>query len=88
MLGMRITRCAVLASAVLSFPAWCQENPYTYVKMSLLVPWTLYFVFLACVLIPFVLVILLAWQSKPGRRRENESSSSTMSRTDVDAVGQ
>ena len=42
-------------------PAWGQENPYIYVKMSLFVPWTLYFIFLACVLIPFVLLILLAW---------------------------
>lgn len=47
---------------LLSLPAWGQENPYTYVKMSLFVPWTLYFVFLACVLIPFVLLILLAWR--------------------------
>jgi uncharacterized membrane protein len=45
-----------------SLSAWGQENPYTYVKMSLLVPWTLYFVFLAAVLIPFVLIILLAWR--------------------------
>jgi len=31
--------------------------PYTYVEMSLTVPWTLYFVFLACVTIPFVVMI-------------------------------
>lgn len=47
---------------VLSQPLWAQENPYNYVKMSLFVPWLLYFVFLACVLIPFVLLILLAWR--------------------------
>ena len=35
----------------------------TYVKMSLTVPWTLYFVFLAGVLIPFVVMIALAWRS-------------------------
>jgi hypothetical protein len=46
-----------------ALPASAQENPYTYVKMSLTVPWTLYFVFLACVLIPFVLMILLAWRN-------------------------
>ena len=44
----------VAFAALLATPAaWCQENPYIYVKMSLLVPWTLYFVFLAAVLIPF-----------------------------------
>lgn len=58
-------QAAVLTAAFCS-PAWAQGNPYTYVKMSLLVPWTLYFVFLACVLIPFVLVILLAWKGRPG----------------------
>jgi magnesium-transporting ATPase (P-type) len=33
-------------------------SPYTYVEMSLTVPWTLYFVFLACVTIPFVVMII------------------------------
>lgn len=30
---------------------------YTYVEMSLTVPWALYFVFLACVAIPFAVMI-------------------------------
>ena len=38
---------------------------YTYVRMSLGVPWALYFVFLACVLIPFVVMIVLAWRRPP-----------------------
>lgn len=33
-------------------------GPYTYVEMSLAVPWALYFVFLACVTIPFVVMIV------------------------------
>jgi hypothetical protein len=33
--------------------------------MSLTVPWTLYFVFLGCVLIPFILMIVLAWRGMP-----------------------
>ena len=45
--------------------ARCQENPYIYVKMPLTVPWTLYFVFLGAVLIPFVLMIVLAWRKQP-----------------------
>lgn len=35
---------------------------YTYVPQSLDVPWALYFVFLALVLVPFALMILLAWR--------------------------
>ena len=42
-----------------------QENPYVYVKMPLTVPWTLYFVFLGAVLIPFVVMIVLAWRKPP-----------------------
>jgi hypothetical protein len=44
-------------------PVWAQNPVYTRVKMSLTVPWTLYFVFLACVLIPFIVMIVLAWRS-------------------------
>jgi hypothetical protein len=35
---------------------------YTYVAQSLGVPWTLYFIFLALVLVPFALLVLLAWR--------------------------
>ena len=45
--------------------AQCQENPYVYVKMPLTVPWALYFVFLGAVLIPFVVMIILAWRNQP-----------------------
>lgn len=63
--SLLISTCLLLFGGL---PAWAQENPYTYVKMSLFVPWTLYFIFLACVLIPFVLLILLAW----GKHAANE----------------
>ena len=49
------------------------SDGYTYVKMSLLVPWTLYFVFLVCVLIPFVLMIVLAWRNASRRKAADES---------------
>lgn len=53
-------------------PAWAQYGSgYTYVKMSLTVPWALYFVFLACVLIPFVVMIVLAWRG--GSRADAEA---------------
>jgi hypothetical protein len=43
-------------------------NPYTYVELSLAVPWALYFVFLACVTIPFVVMILHARRALAMRR--------------------
>lgn len=63
----RLRRLALAAAAAAgAAPAWAQYGSgYTYVKMSLAVPWALYFVFLACVLIPFVVMIALAWRSGP-----------------------
>lgn len=62
---LRVIALAAAAAAGAA-PAWAQYGPtYTRVKMSLTVPWTLYFVFLACVLIPFVVMIVLAWRSGP-----------------------
>ncbi len=49
-------------AALLPALAQAQINPYVYVRMSLGVPWFLYFVFLACILIPFALLIILAWR--------------------------
>ncbi len=45
-----------------SMPSWAQINPYVYVQMSMAVPWFLYFVFLACILIPFFVMIIVAWR--------------------------
>jgi len=57
---------------MISVPVWGQENPYIYVKMSLLVPWALYFVFLAAVLIPFLLLIVLAWRGHMTKKDKHE----------------
>ena len=46
------------------------EQPYTYVKASLGYPWFMFFVFLALISIPFVLIIALSWRL----HRKNESS--------------
>jgi hypothetical protein len=65
---MNRCRSIILAAApaVAAGPALAQYGSgYTYVKMSLAVPWALYFVFLTCVLIPFVVMIVLAWRSGP-----------------------
>lgn len=53
--------------------ALAQENPYTYVKMSLTVPWTLYFVFLGAVLIPFFVMILIAWRRHSVNRPKRDA---------------
>ncbi len=60
---------AFAAATAASLQAVCAAGPacaataeYTYVRMSLTVPWTLYLLFLAAVLIPFVVMIVLAWR--------------------------
>lgn len=53
------------------------ENPYSYAKFSLEVPWTLYFVFLTLVSVPFAVMILLAWQR--GRGEEEPQQPDTTS---------
>ena len=63
--GAGRARWLVLLSVLSSAAGWCQDNPYVYVRMSLTVPWTLYFVFLAAVLLPFVVMVALAWHGRP-----------------------
>jgi len=46
------------------------EQPYTYVKASLAYPWFMFFVFLALISIPFILIIALSWRL----HRKDESS--------------
>ena len=63
---------------------WCQDNPYVYVRMPLTVPWALYFVFLGAVLIPFVVMIVLAWRKQPpDEARRNVPPARTTPRTDA-----
>ena len=65
-------RWLALAPLLFCAAGQCQDNPYVYVKMPLTVPWTLYFVFLGAVLIPFVVMIILAW-----RRQSHDESAGT-----------
>jgi hypothetical protein len=53
---------AAVIAISLSLPCAAQISPYVYVQMSLGVPWFLYFVFLACILIPFIVMIVVAWR--------------------------
>ena len=62
-----------LILSLFSAAGLCQENPYIYVKMPLTVPWFLYFVFLGAVLIPFVVMIALAWRRHPGDETPEDS---------------
>lgn len=62
---MRSLACRLIVVCLATMPtvvAAAETQPYTYVKFSLGVPWALYFVFLALVLIPFAVMILLAWR--------------------------
>ena len=57
-------------------PSTGQISPYVYVEMSMGVPWFLYFVFLGCILLPFFVLIVLAWRryynaGKDGRDRHS-----------------
>ena len=54
---------AACVAGIAAGPVCAQASNYTYVRMSLGVPWALYFVFLAGVLIPFIVMIVLAWRS-------------------------
>ena len=71
--GTNRARWLVLLCILSSAAGWCQDNPYVYVKMSLAVPWTLYFVFLGAVLIPFVVMVALAWRGRPQDEPDNTS---------------
>lgn len=46
------------------------EPQYTYVKASLGYPWFMFFVFLALIAIPFLLIIALSWR----QHRKNDNS--------------
>ena len=70
----RASWLALLPGTLLGAQAWCQDNPYIYVKMPLTVPWTLYFMFLGAVLIPFVVMIVLAWRRPPPDGSEGASA--------------
>ena len=65
MSGTRRARWLAMLPLLFCAVGQCQENPYIYVKMPLTVPWALYFVFLGAVLIPFVVMIALAWRRQP-----------------------
>jgi len=45
--------------------AFAKEDGYIYVKASLGFPWFMFLVFTVLILIPFLLVVFLAWRKPP-----------------------
>lgn len=73
--GSWLTTLAASMAGVFAGPASAQyATNYTYVKMSLTVPWTLYFVFLAGILIPFIVMVVLAWRSAADPKPDTKSA--------------
>ena len=68
-------RLAWATPAMLLAGAAAAQNPYQYVKVSLQVPWALYFVFLVLVTVPFALMILLAWRRASSEDEQPQESS-------------
>jgi len=70
MAGSMLSRVTV-SIVLLSFAGLAAaEQPYTYIKASLVYPWVMFFVFLALIAIPFFLIVGLSWRL----HRKNESS--------------
>lgn len=67
-----VARTLAACLALVSSGAWAQGDGYTYVKVSLGVPWALYFFFMILVLMPFAVMILLAWRRRLHDRSEDE----------------
>lgn len=59
---------------------------YTYVQSSLAFPWFMFFVFFALILIPFFMVIVLAWR-KPGMREDEVSDMGASLPSSPDKIG-
>ncbi len=55
--------------------SWARGTEYSYYKMSLTTPWMMYFIFLALVLIPFVIMIFMAWRRE--KKTSNKSGTDT-----------
>jgi hypothetical protein len=63
----------VLAGVILpAAPVLAAGEAYTYVKFSLDVPWSMYFFFLLLILIPFGVMILLAWRQATRRQEKSK----------------
>jgi hypothetical protein len=72
-------RIVILLLALMPVSEVLARPDYTYVKSSLAFPWFMFFVFFALIMIPFFMVIVLAWR-KSGASK-NESSDTMMSQS-------
>lgn len=62
----RCARLLLLCATVLAFSWQVSAQEYTYVKVSLGYPWFMFFVFLALIAIPFLIIIVLSWRQGTG----------------------
>ena len=58
--------------SVITSSVSAQISPYVYVKMSMGVPWFLYFVFLLAILLPFFVMIIVAWRRHLAQQRDQD----------------
>jgi len=56
------SRIVILLLALIPVSEVLAKQDYTYVKSSLVFPWFMFFVFFALIMIPFFMVIVLAWR--------------------------
>ena len=73
-----INRVALLMLLALMpvFDVLAKQEGYTYVQSSLAFPWFMFFVFFGLIMIPFFIVIGIAW-SKSGQAENDDSDEDT-----------
>jgi hypothetical protein len=59
------------------------KQDYTYIQSSLVFPWVMFFVFFALIMIPFFMVIALAWRNSRVAEDEPSDEPNTQSSSNV-----
>jgi len=62
MAGSMLARLYLSITLLLFTNLVAAEQQYTYIKASLGYPWFMFFVFLALIAIPFLLIVALSWR--------------------------
>ena len=71
----RVALLAVLVlSALIPVSEVVAKQDYTYIQSSLAFPWFMFFVFFALIMIPFIMVIVLAWRKSVAEKKEQSDS--------------
>ncbi|MFV2005039.1 MAG: hypothetical protein ACC650_07505 [Gammaproteobacteria bacterium] len=70
-------RIVILLLALMPVSEVLARPDYTYVKSSLAFPWFMFFVFFALIMIPFFMVIVLAWRkTDASEKRASDTAAS------------